>query len=170
MGVGTTCHGHPLTGRTGMTGTAGERPESHRVIDEQSQNGPPFGAQTLPQSLPPSRALGAGIGALGPLPGRLPCGLRIASRHIWPLPSANCYTTVRFWVAQAPSRAPLLRPTDSESAHMAPPKCQLLHYGEILGGPGPSRTPSMRPTDSESAHMAPHGRLPCGLRIASRHI
>ena len=29
-----------------------------------------------------------------------------------------------------------MRPTDSESAHMAPPKFQLLYYSEILGGPG----------------------------------
>ena len=134
-------------------------PESRRSRGESLKNGPYFEAQnTLPDASP--RRLKPGykswdLGVPRRLPGRPSCGLRIASRHIWPLPSANCYTTVRFWVAQAPSRAPLLRPTDSESAHMSPPKCQLLHYGEILGGPDASRTPSMRPTDSESAHMAP---------------
>ena len=49
----------------GMAGMARDRPESHRVIGEQYQNGPLFGVQTLSQSLPPSRALGAEIGALG---------------------------------------------------------------------------------------------------------
>ena len=39
---------------------------------------------------------------------------------------------------QAPPGTPLLWPTDSESAHMAFPKCLLLYYGEILGGLGAS--------------------------------
>ena len=56
---------------------------------------------------------------------------------------------------QAPLRTPFMWPTASDPAQMAPPKCQLLHYGEILGRPDASRTPFMQPTDSESSHMAP---------------
>ena len=117
-------------------------PESRRSVGESLKNGPHFGAQnTLPDASPSRLKPGYKSWDLGVprrLPGRPSCGLRIASRHIWPLPSANCYTAVRFWVAQAPARVPLMRPTDSESAHMALPGCQLLHYGEILGGPGAS--------------------------------
>ena len=37
-------------------------------------------------------------------------------------------------MTQAPPQTPLMRPTHSESAHMASPKSQLLYCGGILGG------------------------------------